>query len=58
MGMISSLWSMKKLLKSSQGGSAKLELLLIFQEDANLSGNHAREGLTCVVAVKIPNPEF
>lgn len=30
-----------------------------FQEkDITLSGEHVREGLTCVVSVKVPNPEF
>ncbi|KAL3701306.1 hypothetical protein R1sor_019328 [Riccia sorocarpa] len=31
---------------------------IIKEKDENLSGDHAREGLTCVVAVKVPNPEF
>lgn len=32
---------------------------MCFQEkDINLSGEHVREGLTCIVSVKIPNPEF
>ncbi|KAM3248434.1 DNA gyrase subunit B, chloroplastic/mitochondrial [Capsicum annuum] len=30
----------------------------IKEKDINLSGEHVREGLTCVVAVKVPNPEF
>lgn len=34
-------------------------LLLFFQEkDLSLSGEHVREGLTCIVSVKVPNPEF
>ncbi|RID67954.1 hypothetical protein BRARA_C00151 [Brassica rapa] len=28
------------------------------EKDINLSGEHVREGLTCIVSVKIPNPEF
>ena len=36
-----------------------LSCWLCFQEkDINLSGEHVREGLTCIVSVKIPNPEF
>lgn len=32
---------------------------ICFQEkDINLSGEHVREGLTCIVSVKVPNPEF
>lgn len=31
---------------------------IIKEKDENLSGEHAREGLTCIVAVKVPNPEF
>lgn len=33
--------------------------LKIFKEkDVSLSGEHVREGLTCIVSVKVPNPEF
>ncbi|KAJ7558847.1 hypothetical protein O6H91_04G058500 [Diphasiastrum complanatum] len=28
------------------------------EKDENLSGEHAREGLTCIVSVLVPNPEF
>ncbi|CAA7033965.1 unnamed protein product [Microthlaspi erraticum] len=28
------------------------------EKDINLSGEHVREGLTCIVSVKVPNPEF
>ncbi|KAL0728620.1 hypothetical protein Bca4012_024713 [Brassica carinata] len=28
------------------------------EKDINLNGEHVREGLTCIVSVKIPNPEF
>ena len=32
---------------------------VFFQDkDLTLSGEHVREGLTCVVSVKVPNPEF
>ncbi|CAL9099307.1 unnamed protein product [Musa textilis] len=27
-------------------------------KDISLSGEHVREGLTCIVSVKVPNPEF
>ena len=31
----------------------------LFQDkDINLSGEHVREGLTCIISVKVPNPEF
>ncbi|KAL4189099.1 hypothetical protein AMTRI_Chr08g205290 [Amborella trichopoda] len=30
----------------------------VIKEDINLSGEHVREGLTCIVSVKVPNPEF
>jgi DNA gyrase/topoisomerase IV subunit B len=34
-------------------------LSVLFQDkDITLSGEHVREGLTCVVSVKVPNPEF
>lgn len=37
-------------------------LFIIFcslqEKDITLSGEHVREGLTCVVSVKVPNPEF
>ncbi|VYS65810.1 unnamed protein product [Arabidopsis thaliana] len=28
------------------------------EKDISLSGEHVREGLTCIVSVKVPNPEF
>lgn len=28
------------------------------EKEISLSGEHVREGLTCVVSVKVPNPEF
>ncbi|KAJ7972106.1 DNA gyrase subunit B [Quillaja saponaria] len=31
---------------------------LIKDKDITLGGEHVREGLTCVVSVKVPNPEF
>lgn len=30
----------------------------IKEKELNLSGEHVREGLTCVISVKVPNPEF
>ncbi|KAM7256769.1 hypothetical protein ACFE04_012510 [Oxalis oulophora] len=30
----------------------------IKEKDINLSGEHVREGLTCIISVKVPNPEF
>lgn len=35
------------------------KLIVSLQEkDISLSGEHVREGLTCVISVKVPNPEF
>nr|XP_043610947.1 DNA gyrase subunit B, chloroplastic/mitochondrial-like [Erigeron canadensis] len=31
---------------------------IIKEKDISLSGEHVREGLTCVISVKLPNPEF
>ncbi|KAI4386571.1 hypothetical protein MLD38_004493 [Melastoma candidum] len=31
---------------------------VIKEKDINLSGEHVREGLTCVISVKVSNPEF
>lgn len=31
---------------------------VIKEKDITLSGEHVREGLTCVISVKVPNPEF
>ncbi|KAL8493773.1 hypothetical protein ACS0TY_024803 [Phlomoides rotata] len=31
---------------------------IIKEKDISLSGEHVREGLTCVISVKVPNPEF
>ncbi|XVF40894.1 hypothetical protein PTKIN_Ptkin01aG0153500 [Pterospermum kingtungense] len=31
---------------------------IIKDKDISLSGEHVREGLTCIVSVKVPNPEF
>ncbi|KAG9456198.1 hypothetical protein H6P81_000706 [Aristolochia fimbriata] len=28
------------------------------EKDVSLSGEHVREGLTCIISVKVPNPEF
>eukprot|EP00270_Netrium_digitus_P002536 TRINITY_DN12862_c0_g1_i1.p1 TRINITY_DN12862_c0_g1~~TRINITY_DN12862_c0_g1_i1.p1 ORF type:complete len:827 (+),score=195.27 TRINITY_DN12862_c0_g1_i1:342-2483(+) len=28
------------------------------EKDENFAGDHVREGLTCVVAIQVPNPEF
>lgn len=28
------------------------------ENNLSLSGEHVREGLTCVISVKVPNPEF
>ncbi|XP_009146852.1 DNA gyrase subunit B, chloroplastic [Brassica rapa] len=34
------------------------KLKVIKEKDINLSGEHVREGLTCIVSVKVPDPEF
>jgi len=31
---------------------------LLKDADSNFNGEHVREGLSCIVAVKVPNPEF
>ncbi|CAA7398330.1 unnamed protein product [Spirodela intermedia] len=31
---------------------------VIKEKDISFSGEHVREGLTCIVSVKVPNPEF
>ncbi|KAF5747933.1 DNA gyrase subunit B chloroplastic/mitochondrial-like [Tripterygium wilfordii] len=31
---------------------------IIKDKEINLSGEHVREGLTCIISVKVPNPEF
>ncbi|KAI9159982.1 hypothetical protein LWI28_003982 [Acer negundo] len=31
---------------------------IVKDKDINLSGEHVREGLTCIISVKVPNPEF
>ncbi|KAJ9544028.1 hypothetical protein OSB04_023735 [Centaurea solstitialis] len=31
---------------------------VIKEKDISLSGEHVREGLTCVISIKLPNPEF
>ncbi|XP_034894089.1 DNA gyrase subunit B, chloroplastic/mitochondrial [Populus alba] len=31
---------------------------VIKDKDMSLSGEHVREGLTCIISVKVPNPEF
>lgn len=34
-------------------------IFVLFQDkDISLSGEHVREGLTCIISVKVPNPEF
>ncbi|ESQ49041.1 hypothetical protein EUTSA_v10020150mg [Eutrema salsugineum] len=34
------------------------KLKVIKEKDISLSGEHVREGLTCIVSVKVPDPEF
>lgn len=31
--------------------------IIFFFQDINLSGEHIREGLTCIVSVVVPNPK-
>ncbi|XP_010271775.1 PREDICTED: DNA gyrase subunit B, chloroplastic/mitochondrial-like [Nelumbo nucifera] len=31
---------------------------IIKEKEISLSGEHVREGLTCIISVKVPNPEF
>ncbi|XP_021623341.1 DNA gyrase subunit B, chloroplastic/mitochondrial isoform X2 [Manihot esculenta] len=31
---------------------------IVKDKDINLSGEHVREGLTCIISVKVPSPEF
>ncbi|KAK6933999.1 DNA topoisomerase, type IIA, subunit B, domain 2 [Dillenia turbinata] len=31
---------------------------MIKEKDISFSGEHVREGLTCIISVKVPNPEF
>ncbi|XP_022743375.1 DNA gyrase subunit B, chloroplastic/mitochondrial-like isoform X2 [Durio zibethinus] len=31
---------------------------IVKDKDISLSGEHVREGLTCIISVKVPNPEF
>ncbi|OMO72902.1 DNA topoisomerase, type IIA, subunit B, partial [Corchorus capsularis] len=31
---------------------------IIKEKDISLSGEHVREGMTCIISVKVPNPEF
>jgi DNA gyrase/topoisomerase IV subunit B len=31
---------------------------LLQDKDISLSGEHVREGMTCIISVKVPNPEF
>lgn len=38
--------------------STKASSVSFQDKDITLSGEHVREGLTCVVSVKVPNPEF
>lgn len=38
--------------------SSKSLFCFIQEKDITLSGEHVREGLTCVISVKVPNPEF
>jgi len=48
-------------MSSSQSGFFSLlnsVVCSLQDKDITLSGEHVREGLTCVVSVKVPNPEF
>jgi hypothetical protein len=46
-------------LKSPQSPPQLTPFVVGHQDgDSNFNGEHIREGLSCIVAVKVPNPEF
>ncbi|KAL6988023.1 hypothetical protein U1Q18_013769 [Sarracenia purpurea var. burkii] len=48
---------MKASLTRTLNNFAKKSKILK-EKDISLSGEHVREGLTCIISVKVPNPEF
>lgn len=46
------------MLKLAKSFSTETLSVSFQEKDITLSGEHVREGLTCVVSVKVPNPEF